>query len=204
MKFWIIAIKDTKVKNQYRNKIFLILLFFLVAGCSDKPSIKNGVKSFNLDGKEWKSLSVINEIGGISYKSSLVPIEYYLLKYAPKDSIKILSDKMSKERVIEFEFQQDDKKDILSKEFTKRDYKSSVEYLSFKIRNDYKLVVNNKDTIKCSGVLFERNYKVAPFKRILLYFNGVEPDSKIKLIYYDNLFHNGILKFNFSERPIKL
>ena len=76
--------------------------------------------------------------------------------------------------------------------------------MSFSIEKDFKVVTESNDTIKCNGVLFERNFKVAPFKRLLLYFNNIDPNETIKLIYNDELFGNGIMEFEFIEKPLKL
>jgi hypothetical protein len=97
-----------------------------------------------------------------------------------------------------------DKKDLLLEEFSNRPYEEAVKYLSFQISNDFKIVTSSGDTIKCSGSLFERNFKVAPFKRALLYFDNINPADNIQLLYQDRLFGNGMIKFNFKETPLKL
>ena len=38
----------------------------------------------------------------------------------------------------------------------------------------------------------------------LLYFGNINPEDQIQLIYNDELFGNGIIKFKFKETPIKL
>src|SRR5690606_14199103 len=110
----------------------------------------------------------------------------------------------NKERIIEVEFQHSNEADLLKEEFTKKTYDNAVKYMAFDIQGDFSVVTSSNDTIKCVGVNFERNFKVAPFKRVLLYFNNIKPNDNIELIYQDKLFGNGILKFNFKETPIKL
>jgi len=89
-------------------------------------------------------------------------------------------------------------------EFTNKNYEEAVKYMAFTITKDFTIVTSSKDTISCAGVQFERNFKVAPFKRALLYFGNINPEDQIQLIYTDELFGNGIIKFKFKETPIKL
>jgi hypothetical protein len=117
-----------------------------------------------------------------------------------------LYEENKRERVIEFVFQQDEEKDLLSKDFTGMDYTAAVKYMSFGLNNDFYVVTSKKDTIPCSGVNFERNYKIAPFQKVLLFFSGIDPNDKIQLIYNDYLFRKGTLKFKFKDpfTPIAL
>jgi len=102
------------------------------------------------------------------------------------------------------EFEEDEGKDLLLSDFTSRDYDASVRYMAFGIQEDFKLVTTSKDTIPCSGVVFERNFKVAPFKRLLLHFGNINPEDKITLLYKDQLFGQGTLRFDFDDNPIQL
>ena len=76
--------------------------------------------------------------------------------------------------------------------------------MAFNIKKDFTVFTSSNDTMSCAGVHFERNFKVAPFKRVLLYFNDIDPEDNINLIYKDELFGKGVLKFNLSEKPLKL
>lgn len=103
------------------------------------------------------------------------PIQYYLLKDQGNDNLKHINSlyKENKtERVIAFTFAQDEEKDLLAKDFTGMDYSAAVKYLSFGIDKDFYVVTSKKDTILCSGVIYERNYKIAPFQKVLLFFFG--------------------------------
>jgi hypothetical protein len=76
--------------------------------------------------------------------------------------------------------------------------------MAFTIEKDFTVVTSSNDTIPCSGVNFERNFKIAPFKRVLLYFNNINPNENLKLIYQDHLFGNGIIKFGLTDVPLKI
>lgn len=194
------------------KKIILIfgisLLCFMSCTKSKKERvITEDYKFYNLAVDGWKSKKINQYINTINYTATEVPLQYYILKenqdVEPKavDSIFKLHEK---ERVVEIEFHHDEEQDLLQKEFTNLAYDKAVEYLAFKIKKDFKIVTSANDTILCSGVLFERNFKVAPFKRALLYFGDVNPNEEIQLIYNDKLFGNGLMKFNFKAKPLKL
>lgn len=162
---------------------------------------------FNLQQAGWKSKRIIQSIDGINYTATEVPLQYYILKNGDdKDSktVDSIYNANNKERIVEIEFQQNNKEDLLLEKYTNKDYESSVKYLAFSIEKDFSVITSSNDTIVCSGALFERNFKVAPFKRALLYFNNIPPNDNIKLIYNDQLFGNGVIPFNFKEVPIKL
>lgn len=185
-----------------------ILVLVLVISCN-KSSKVNDVpeyKFFNLSGQGWKSKPVNQFVNNINYTATEVPIRYYLLKnnknnYAKVDS---LYKENTKERIIEMEFQHASQVDLLLKDYTNKTYDEAVKYMAFTISKDFIVVTSSNDTIQCSGVNFERNFKVAPFKRVLLYFNDIPPSDNIKLIYQDQLFGNGIIKFDFNEIPLKI
>lgn len=190
----------------------LMILFFV--SCKKEP--KNSQQDseirdrfFNLEKIGWKSRSYTQVVDDIGFTATEVPIQYFLLKSQGLDNLKridSLYEENKRERVIEFTFQQDEEKDLLAQDFTGLDYTSSVKYMSFGLDKDFYVVTSKKDTILCSGVNFERNYKIAPFQKVLLFFSGIDPNDKIQLIYNDVLFRKGTLKFKFKDpfTPIAL
>lgn len=157
---------------------------------------------FQLENFGWKSKLNSQKIDDINFTSTEVPIQYYLLKdEGAEDLFKIDSiyQENKTERIIEFTFEQNDEKDLLDKEFTSISYENGIKYLSFEIDKDFYVVTSKKDTIKCSGVNYERNFKVAPYQKIMLFFSGIDPKEEIQLVYNDKLFKKGIIKFQFKE-----
>jgi hypothetical protein len=157
---------------------------------------------FNLEKIGWKSRTYSQTVDDIIFAATEVPIQYYLLKDLGKeDLVKIdsLYEENKRERVLEFTFQQDEEKDLLTRNFTGMDYTNAVKYMSFGLERDFYVVTSKKDTIACSGVTFERNYKIAPYQRVLLFFSGIDPEEKIQLVYNDYLFRKGTLKFKFKD-----
>lgn len=172
----------------------------------DNKEAKGEYKFYNLKQQGWKSKRITQFIDDINYTATEVPLQYYIsknLEHKPQlvDSIYRTNHR---ERVIEIEFQHVDQKDLLQQEFTHKTYEESVRYMAFAIEKDFKVITSSNKIITCSGVQLERNFKVAPFKRVLLYFDDIDPNDIIQLVYQDQLFGNGTLKFNFNNTPILL
>ncbi|MCV9932953.1 hypothetical protein OIU80_11740 [Flavobacterium sp. LS1R47] len=189
------------------NKMFCFLLFFLFIFCEKEKittakDLEIRVRYFNLEKIGWKSRTYIQTVDDIVFAATEVPIQYYLLKDFGKDNlakIDSLYEENKRERILEFTFQQQEEKDLLTKSFTGLDYTDAVKYMSFGLEKDFYVVTSKKDTIACSGVTFERNYKIAPYQRVLLFFSGIDPNEKIQLVYTDSLFRKGTLKFKFKD-----
>jgi len=189
-------------------KLFFIAcpLLLLLSCTKDK---KGGIddseireRYFNLEKIGWKSKVYNQKVDKIDFTATEVPIQYYLLKDKGNENL-ILVDSLyeqnKRERVIEFTFQQENEKDILDSENTGISYEDGVKYMSFSIERDFMVVVNQKDTIPCSAALFERSYKITPYQKVMLFFSNIDPNAKIQLIYKDNLFKKGTLKFQFKD-----
>jgi len=162
---------------------------------------------YRLENIGWKSKKINSYINSINYTATEVPIAYYILKNHGNSDLKKVDsiyNTHKNERVLEIEFHHDEEKDLLLSEFTNKSYEEAVKYMAFTIQKDFTVVTSSQDTISCVGVQFERNFKVAPFKKALLYFGNIKPEDQIQLIYNDELFGNGIIKFKFKETPIKL
>lgn len=164
----------------------------------NKDNFKDTKKIFSFFGESYLGNKKTLLINDIFYTAAFLPKDYYIKKYLKeKDSIDFYREKLKNEQVIQFDFQSLDKKDLLEQR-SNGNYKAYVEYLSFKIKNDFYAITNKGDTIPATGVLFERTFKLSPYKRILLYFDIPEDEKKVKLLYYDNLFGNQIIKFNIE------
>ncbi len=196
-----------KVNRQIIYFIIIILLGSCNSG-NEKKDFDSAIshKLFQLENRGWKSQRITHFVNDMYYSATEVPNEYYLLKSEGNNNlsrIDSLSKNYNRERVIEFEFEQINEDDLLKEEYTAMDYDKSVMYLASTISRDFMAVTSKNDTILCSGVQFERHFKVSPFKRVLLYFGSIDPSEKIQLIYQDRLFNNGIFKFKFNELPFK-
>lgn len=190
----------------------LLLVFVLFYSCgkeknTNKDDSQIRFNYYNLENAGWKSRLHSQQVDNVHFTATEVPIQYYLLKdQGNEDLIKVDSiyQQNKTERIIEFTFHDDNEEDLLLEKFTQMDYESAVKYMSFEIQNDFVVVTSKNDTIKCSGALFERSFKVAPFNKIMLFFSNISPNEKIQLVYNDYLFRKGTLKFRFKDPILKL
>ncbi|NHF58988.1 hypothetical protein FK220_006535 [Flavobacteriaceae bacterium TP-CH-4] len=188
----------------------LVLLSLLSYACKTDTEIGKvdvSYKFFNLERAGWKSKSISHNFSDMAYTATLVPIQYYIIKnegFENPSRIDSIYQSHKTDRVVEIEFRHDSKDDLLKSEYTRMDYESGVKYMAFSIEKDFMAVTKSGDTINCSGVTLERNFKLAPFKRLLLHFGDIPENEQIQLVYQDQLFGNGILKFKFTETPLKL
>ncbi len=192
------------------KKLLLFFFFaFFISSCK-KEVEKNQVvddgsiryQLFQLEKFGWKSKLHSQKVDDINFTATEVPIQYYLLKDQGNQdlfNIDSLYQKNKTERILEFTFEQEDEDDLLKDKFTSLSYEEGVKYMSFSLDKDFYVVTSKNDTIQCSGVSYERNFKVAPFQKVLLFFSGIDPKEKIQLIYNDKLFKKGILKFQFKD-----
>ena len=188
------------------NKYYFILLIFILFSCKkdDKATDDSEIRDryFNLEKIGWKSRVYNQYVDDINFTATEVPIQYYLLKDKGNENLVFvdsLYEENKTERIIEFTFHQDEEKDLLENNFTGMSYEDGVKYMSFGLDKDFYVVTSKNDTINCSGVTYERNYKIAPYHKVLLFFSGIDPNEKIQLIYNDVLFRKGMLKFKFKD-----
>lgn len=188
------------------NKYYFILLIFILFSCKkdDKATDDSEIRDryFNLEKIGWKSRVYNQYVDDINFTATEVPIQYYLLKDKGNENLKLvdsLYEENKTERIIEFTFHQDEEKDLLKNNFTGMSYEDGVKYMSFGLDKDFYVVTSKNDTINCSGVTYERNYKIAPYQKVLLFFSGIDSNDKIQLIYNDILFRKGMLKFKFKD-----
>lgn len=191
------------------NFIYISVLLFCISckkqDITDDSKIRYGY--YNLQNIGWKSKQYTQKADNVYYTATEVPIQYYLLKDQGNQNLNRVDsiyEKNKRERIIEFEFIDELEDDLLQNKYTGLDYESSVKYMSFDIQKDFYVVTSKKDTIQCSGSLFERSFKVAPNNKLMLFFSNIDPFEKIQLVYQDNLFKKGTLKFRFKDPILNL
>lgn len=194
-------------KFYIRQTFILLFVFLCCCGCENDTHPPETI-TYKTDEHTWQSKSSIQLLGDYSYQATEVPLQYYISKQKGaenKREIDSIFEAHKKERVIEMQFSHITGQDLLKPELNTQDtYTTAVEYLAFNIRDDFEVITSSNDTITCTGVHFERNFNVAPYKKILLYFNEIPPEDNIQLVYQDHLFGKGTIKFKLEEKPIKL
>lgn len=191
-----------------RSSIYILFICVLFSCKKEKENSalqNDGLirqKLYRLEKVGWKSKTQVEKIDDINFTATAVPIEYYLLKDKGNQDL-FLIDSLYKEnnteRIFEFTFEQEDEEDLLQDKFTTLSYEDGVKYMSFTMNDDFYVVTSKNDTIQCSGVNFERNFKIAPYHKIMLFFSGIPENDQIQLIYNDKLFKKGTIKFQFKD-----
>lgn len=186
------------------NFVFFLLFSLTFLSCKKEVKTDDEIRDryFQLEKIGWKSKVHNQLVDDINFTATEVPIQYYLLKDKGNKDLSLVDsiyEENKTERVIEFTFHHDEEKDLLENKFTGMTYEEGVKYMSFGLERDFYVVTSKNDTIKCSGVNYERNYKIAPFQKVLLFFSGIDPNEKIQLVYQDYLFRKGTIKFKFKD-----
>jgi hypothetical protein len=135
----------------------------------------------------------------IKYRAKKIPTALYLKnKGLEGKELEEAVKEVNGEQLFYFEFEEKLKQDLIKKYF-EDNLDQQISYMSFEIYNDFKLINSKGDTINSDYSLYERNFHVAPYERILLSFSGVDPDEEVQLIYKDNLFGKGKFDFQFAS-----
>lgn len=85
-------------------------------------------------------------------------------------------------------------------------YQERIMYMSFEMQEDLKAVVDNNRTIDCKLFNFERTYGLTPYATFLVGFSKEDigkNTTERTIVFEDNLFHKGDIKFNWSSTLIE-
>ncbi|WBX75078.1 hypothetical protein PG911_10455 [Tenacibaculum ovolyticum] len=166
----------------------------------DENNYKDIIANFSIFDNNYTSFKKTTLINKIFYTATFLPKDYYILKNLKTiDSLDYYRVRIKNEEVVQFDLQDIDGKDLLKDKTL--NYEDYIKYLSFNIKNDFYAISKKGDTIKANGVFFERNYSLAPYKRLLVYFKfPYEIKEEVKLVYNDKLFKNGIIKFLLNKK----
>lgn len=83
---------------------------------------------------------------------------------------------------------------------SQEEFYARQEYLNSNIQNDFFLLNENKDTVKCVFAHSEREFGIAPHLKIDLAFEKQEQSENFKFCYNDRMFNNGMIKFSFDSK----
>lgn len=164
-------------------------------------------RTFTSVGKAWKSERQSKKINQLNFSATIVPTEYYIKKsgeISNSEEIEAELIALEGEKIIEFEIAHDVEREPLNFALLNPELTKPIEYLASTIQDDFSVVTLSGDTINCSGALFERNFKLASFKRVLLFFNGIPEQESIDLFYNDQLFQHGEIQFSFNTLPTQI
>lgn len=86
------------------------------------------------------------------------------------------------------------------------EYQTRIAYMAFAMQNNIKLSTEINNEIPCKLFHFERTYGITPYTTFLFAFSKQEIGNATErtVIYDDELFNKGRLKFNWSFKNIEL
>lgn len=160
---------------------------------------KDQQKTFSFLDQEFTSFKKTVLLNDLFFTAAVMPKEYFIKReMKKKDSLGYYLSELQTQEVVQFDIQSIDQSDVFKKVRKRLTYKQWVEYMSFHLKEDVFAITRKGDTIPSSGVFFERTYKVAPYKRVLIYFDFPEEQQDFKLVYYDRIYGNGFIKYTMN------
>lgn len=168
---------------------------------SNELFYKGGIINLIEEGadKKYSIQEITKQKQDLKYRAKRIPTELYLRnKGLEADELTDAIAEVTNEQLFYFEFEQEQKQDLVKK-YLEDDLDANVSYLSFDIYRDFKLIKENGDTVQSAYSLYERNFHVAPYERIIISFNGVDQNEAVQLIYKDQLFGKGSFYFAFAS-----
>jgi hypothetical protein len=190
------------IKNSLKTALFLLAAVIL-GSCSEKRLLDKAA-FLNYFNKGADQFFKEKELNNVSYKVKLVPPELITLN----NNRSINSEEEYKKELRENEDRinfvmivEDMPGSNLVKElvFKKEMYSKLVEYANVELAKDFQLI-KDTDTIPCSLIHLEPANSVHPVIRMTACFdNPKKGDKDYTLVFDDNFFSNGNLKFNFPE-----
>lgn len=188
------------------NKTYLMIVLFctiLIVGCNNnsREISSNDFKQFVLG--KGSDFIINREINGIRYSVCLLPQELVLLNQGKlNNGVEFYSELKGMKKFVNFNVTIGDFADgtnVKNLILNRKEFMSKYEYLNSSLIKDFVLEIGDKK-INCSSFHFETPDNIRPELRIALGFELDNPiNSDFTLIYDDEIFQNGKLKYNFSN-----
>ena len=158
-------------------------------------------------------LNKTKSIAGVDYRLSYLPIEYMVCNELKSNSISQVDFDKSLEgfKGTEYYMLQIEVPGTVT-ELAKvnltsqQEYQERIVYLSFGMQSDIKAV--NEDGLEtlCEVYHFERTYNATPYSTFIIGFSDdhLKKSKERTIVLEDNLFNNGLIKFNWSTDQLKI
>ncbi len=214
--------------------IYSFLLAILLYGCSsvqenDTNKLANSISKIGLPEKTalspdeymiWTGQPdnlLIREknISEFNYKIKYLPTEQLIISDLKKSDKEInarniaeLEKEYDGMEYFEMRIQIDNYNDELAKYQISdvSEYQTRIAYMAFTMKNNITLSTELKETIPCKLFHFERTYGITPYTTFLFAFSKEDIANAYDrtVIYDDELFNKGRLKFNWSFENMEL
>lgn len=186
-----------------KSELMALLLLLACCSCNTIPDTLSGLELANWYNKPENGYLVEHEINEVVYQVKWIPLE---VKIWEKGKSKMLSideyntyaEQLGGLEYYEVQIRHEEDIDILRHGVTSdSEYLKRIDYLAFKAKDDFVLQNENAETA-CRLYHFERSYGLGKHITINLAFPKTNAGSNL-LIYTDNVFGAGLLKFRFEN-----
>lgn len=217
-----------KISSTMRKRSYYIAMLFFVLSCgSTQPENTNSQSVAFADGESGTGetaalyngtpIELIEESMGdkkcvvqqiqlqkedLVFRMKKIPTELYVSKEMPGASSDVIDSAVADlngEQVFYFELEETMRQDLLKK-YHADHFDQAVSYLSFDISNDFMILTADGDTLTPSFTMYERNFHLAPYERVLIDFVGLDENEAFELVYRDHLFGKGEVRFQFPNQ----
>lgn len=154
-------------------------------------------------------------ISEFNYKIKYLPTEQLVINELNKsnkpittENINTLKTEYEGMEYFEMRVQVENYNDELAKYLVSdmSEYQTRIAYMAFAMQNNIKLSTEINNEIPCKLFHFERTYGITPYTTFLFAFSkqDIRNATERTIIYDDELFNKGRLKFNWSFKNIEL
>lgn len=181
--------------------ILTFCITILVWGCGDRPNLRipEYVSWFENPENGFIKTKIFD---AISFTSFYKTPEYRVFKehsgkaWSQSDSVQDLIEQYAQWYTFTFRIKAKEHP-LESGNRNTQEYFQKLEYY-INAQSDFKLIIDESDTIPCTLYHMERNYGSAPYIDLNVAFkNKKQTARQITMLYFDRVFSNGPIKFNY-------
>ena len=185
-----------------RSFLFICGLSILVVSCSNQ--IKPSDFTRLIDQDRFEDFHQEISVGEIAYQFKAVPFQYQIVNEFRSDSIEKKLFQKSAEEMSGAQYyrlrlmkQSKDQDILMSFMSSESDYYDRVKYYNEALKDDV-ILIEGSDTLQPQLYQFVPMYGVVPYADFLFAFQESGFRDIRKLIYYDRVFNDTILEFEFD------
>jgi hypothetical protein len=204
-------------KKQNNNSTRIVLVVFILSGLLAAGFIWFNKGKKYLDKEAYVAVIKKNEdlkkektFGDMTYTCEFIPAAYNAVSRFKPEIEKSVLKKAVEESLGFVYFKLSVKSGNLENPvlnpaiLSANEYGSRVRYFNAFAQENIKLLYGN-DTIKCTQYIFENPYNLKADVNLMIAFKISEktPNRDIQLIYDDQLFNNGLVKFYYDNNELQ-
>jgi hypothetical protein len=195
--------------NIYQHLIAFLFLILTIQSCVLKPQEKFEISQY-IDWVSSPQNGFVNckDLNQIEFCGFYHSPEYQAIQVVTENGLSIDSiSKLSQNyrEWITFSFRIKSIKGthpLKDGNIVQKEYFEKLQYY-INAQSDFKLVIDDSDTLECSLYHFERNFGSAPYINVNIGFKrDREITNNVTLLYFDRVFSNGLIKYKYDEEKL--